>query len=230
VEVNSKEARRWQAFCLTAYEETGPSSYYSPDVRQKAQDEYCNSVCQTILGIVDDIAQKYTGVSSDGNGLHLIVKQASQLSMLFGKLQSRLELVDLHWFQKNNLEFSSFDARMTLRSPPIDGDPESQGEIAVLLSPGLLKWGRDNGDNWENWSVWTPARVEASNLRRVGDFPTPAIASQNDFQSSSAVYPQSLVGAVNARARLPQKTIGYQSVQQMTPPPRDWHSHQNQVD
>lgn len=212
----------------------GSSSYYPPELKEKAQDEYCASVCKTILDIVNDISLKYTGFSADGNSLHLIVKQASQLSILFGKLQSRLELVDLHWFEKNNLKFSSFDTRMILRSPPSDELLEYQGVIAILLSPGLLKWGRDNGDNWENWSVWTPAKVEASSLRRIKDLPTRAIASHNGFQSSSRAYSQSLVGTqiggVNAHVPRSQKTNGYQTVQQMTPSPRDWHSHQSQVD
>jgi hypothetical protein len=80
-------------------------------------------------------------------------------------LQSGIELMDFKWFEQNHLSFSSTDHRMELRSIDEGSDSKMEGEIAIVLCPGLLKWGRDNAENWNSWSVWTRARVEVFELR-----------------------------------------------------------------
>jgi hypothetical protein len=57
--------------------------------------------------------------------------------------------------------------RMELRSIDEGSDSKMEGEIAIVLRPGLLKWGRDNAENWNSWSVWTRARVEVFERRRL---------------------------------------------------------------
>ena len=47
--------------------------------------------------------------------------------------------MDLKWFKDNNLKFSSMDNRIELRSRDEFSKSNIQGEVIVVLCPGLLK-------------------------------------------------------------------------------------------
>jgi hypothetical protein len=41
-----------------------------------------------------------------------------------------------------------------------EAESRFQGVIAMVLYPGLLKWGRDDGSDCETWSVYSQAKIE----------------------------------------------------------------------
>lgn len=174
VYAHGKEARNWQASCLKSYEEqdTWPPYFNDSTERHKHRDEFCQSIRGSILNIVGRIVDTYCSRKADDgesgdDALFHVVKEASNLSVKLGMLQSGIELMDFKWFEQNHLSFSSTDHRMELRSIDEGSDSKMEGEIAIVLCPGLLKWGRDNAENWNSWSVWTRARVEVFERRRL---------------------------------------------------------------
>lgn len=214
IAAKSKEARSWQASCLKAHEEKSIwMPYFStPTERQEIRDERCRLICTSIIDKVGQIAFDYNGKDADEKGLFDVVHLASDLSIKLGILQSGIELMDLKWFKENNLKFSSMDNRMELRACDEFSKRHMEGEVMVVLCPGLLKWGRDNGDNWESWSVWARARVELMEPPRVQQS-RPNTKNQLSLVKCQAQpgYPNNRYGTqIDGQERTTQSTSGSQ--------------------
>ncbi|KAK0727479.1 hypothetical protein B0T26DRAFT_799487 [Lasiosphaeria miniovina] len=101
------------------------------------------------------------------------VREAAAIGKEFGELQSGLVLMDQTWLRRHAsllddtgcISPSDMGSRIEFKFDPVEeGKKLVRAKAAVVLFPGLLKYGTDGGDNWDTWTVWIPARVQLTDV------------------------------------------------------------------
>jgi len=143
-----------------------PPFFDSKHAKEQKREDFYQLVGDRICNILSPIATKYNLVVGDIRDKILVtIREAGTLSIDLGKLACGLEIVDRDWFSNSQRRFVPSDQRMKTRfmDEPIDGSHEPY--VSVILQPGLLKRGRDDGEAFDLWSVWSPAVVVLSELK-----------------------------------------------------------------
>lgn len=73
--------------------------------------------------------------------------------------------MDKSWFDKSQRVFVCDDERMKGRFMEEDEDSEDGFRVDIVLRPGFLKYGNDEGEHFGKFAVWIPAELE---LRELG--------------------------------------------------------------
>jgi len=184
---NDKAIRAWQAACLKAYNDNDCWKPYYRNIGEKEQSiqDYVNRVCDHIMGILTPIGKEYSRTQFDEekarNSLMAIAKLACDLAKLLGVLNSGFQLLDQRWLRACKDPVHPGDDRVNIqgwRESDQSLDVRAVGSIVIV--PGILKWGNDNGENWENWSVYTPAYISVYCKESV--VPRPKAALRNVVQ------------------------------------------------
>ena len=92
--------------------------------------------------------------------LRAIVEYAKTLNEKMSKQSSEPHMLSKSWLSDNNRLFIPNDTWVKSRLCDEDYDFQDLVRADLVLSPGFLKCGNDNGENLDDWSVWTPAMVE----------------------------------------------------------------------
>ena len=183
--VNEKAKRAWHAKVITAYVEA-PELMFG---KEKGDDKKlwlhkhvhgnATEFAEYILAAVRPIYDTFDHHAPNQSRLVDIVVRAAELGRELGMLESGLRVVNLEYIARRRNGYY-YDAWMELKNDALNEDEESpSGTVAVVLYPGLLKIGRDNGSNWESWTVWSKAKVELLPPTPVQDaVPAKAITHQ----------------------------------------------------
>ncbi len=180
---NRQSAKSWQAACLKRYETTitDTDEFGSAEEKATAHNLHVDSVLSTISVALEEIFGHYrvnfSHTSRQRSKLRNAITEATKIGKTLGGLQSGLVLMDKPWFckqadERGRVSPSDMGDRMRLLYEP-DGGKVIKGKVAVVLFPGLLKYGSDNGEGWESWSVWKPAIVELMDMEIEAPPPPP---------------------------------------------------------
>lgn len=148
----------WQSACLKMYDLS--DEFGSESAKEIAHEQS-----------IDDImfmVSKALGVENYGQANHPKLRTSISLAVDIGKelgqSLSGLVLMNKGWLQEHvdgdgYISVSTMGSRIEPRSPPDGGKTIVKGKVALVLLPGLLKYGSDDGEHWDSWTVWTPAKV-----------------------------------------------------------------------
>lgn len=115
----------------------------------------------------------------------VFIEAAGNLAIDLGKQAAGLKIMDKSWFEDSERVFVCDDERMKGRFGEEDEDPERNFRVDIILRPGFLKYGNDDGENLERYAVWIPAMLD---LGIEGDFdaqPPPHLQNALIIGSSS---------------------------------------------
>jgi hypothetical protein len=151
----------------------------SVEEKAAAREHHVDSIISLISVALKEILGHYNVDFNDPQcqrKLRKAIADATRIGESLGELQSGLVLMDKAWFSKHTDENghilpSVVGNRMRLLYEP-DGGKVIKGKVAVVISPGLLKYGADSGEGWETWSVWTPAIVQLMDMETEVSLPS----------------------------------------------------------
>ncbi|KAF5604323.1 hypothetical protein FPCIR_868 [Fusarium pseudocircinatum] len=156
--VNQKAAKMWQSACLKMYD-------LSDEFGSEREKETAHK--QSIDDIIFMIS-KALGIEDYGQVNHPKLRSSVSLAVDIGKElgQSLSGLVPMNkgWLHEHAdrdgyISASTMGSRIEPRYPPDEGRTIVKGKVALVLFPGLLKYGSDDGEHWDSWTVWIPAKV-----------------------------------------------------------------------
>ncbi|RSL88429.1 hypothetical protein CEP51_001744 [Fusarium floridanum] len=157
-QMNQKAAKMWQSACLKMYD-------LSDEFGSKHEKEIAREQC------IDDIifmVSKALRLEFYGQEPYSKLRRSIRLAVDIGKElgQSLSGLVPMNkgWLHEHvdgdgYISVSTMGSRIELRSPPDGGKTIVKGKVALVLFPGLLKYGSDDGEHWDSWTVWIPAKI-----------------------------------------------------------------------
>ncbi|KAK3366131.1 hypothetical protein B0T24DRAFT_670252 [Lasiosphaeria ovina] len=175
---NRRAARIWEAACLKMYNwsTTIPNNFGSLDDKVAAYQNHIDSIMSTISQTLKP-AFDILGLDLDDARmqpkLRDAVSEAAAIGKELGELQSGLVLMDQAWLRRHAsrpddtgcISPSDMGSRIDFKFDPAEeGTKLARAKAAVVLFPGLLKYGTDGGDNWDTWTVWIPARVQLTDV------------------------------------------------------------------
>lgn len=188
-------------------------------------------IAEEIDSITESIARTHFPDRSDHDQRlrrsMVFIEAAGDLAINLGKQAAGLKIMDKSWFEGSGRVFVCDDEKMKGRFAEEDEDPGGDFRVDIILRPGFLKYGNDDGENLERYAVWIPAMLD---LGIEGDFgvqPPPhlqntlAIGSSRDDVSmgNGSDYPQgiqTLPGAIEDSRSAP--TSEEQASPQREPP------------
>lgn len=94
----------------------------------------------------------------------VFIEAAGNLGVILGKQAAELGIMDKSWFERSGRVFVCDDERMKGRLAEEDDDLDGGLRVDLVLRPGFLKHGNDDGENLENYAVWIPAMLDLSEL------------------------------------------------------------------
>ncbi|KAF5570128.1 hypothetical protein FPANT_13803 [Fusarium pseudoanthophilum] len=156
--VNQKAAKMWQSACLKMYDlsdEFG-SEHEKKAAREQSIDDITSMVFKALeIGFNDQAHQPK---------LRNSISLAVDIGKTLGQSLSGLVPMNKGWLQEyvdadGYISASTLGSRIEPRYPPDGGKTIIKGKVALVLFPGLLKYGSDDGEHWDSWTVWTPAKV-----------------------------------------------------------------------
>lgn len=157
---------------MSAYEKFGqwPPPLQSQSAPSKSvtwhRERYYDSLVTEIDNILRPITHKhFPGRGDDEERLRRcreFVKAAGDLAVELGRNAAELRVVNKDWFSESARTFICDDDRMKDRFGEDDIDSRENPRVDIILRPGLLKYGNDEGENFDNYSVWIPALVDLS--------------------------------------------------------------------
>lgn len=171
--MNQRAAKIWQAACLGMYASSiaVTDEFGSAEDKAAAREEYIDNIMSTISTALKPIFDHNNLDFTDkecARKLRDLIVQAVKIGDVLGELHSGLVLMDKAWFRRHAHEKGDEEGRVSpsLLGSRIDVKAEPDGrlmikaKVAVILFPGLLKYGSDDGESWDSWSVWIPAKVQ----------------------------------------------------------------------
>ncbi|KAM7191241.1 hypothetical protein V8F20_009419 [Naviculisporaceae sp. PSN 640] len=182
-----RAAKIWQASCLKYYRSSlqATDNLGTPQEKVEAMERQIDNVTTSVLMAlkpVFDVCRLSGQSDSCQRKLRNTIFDATKVGTELAELQSGLVMMDKEWFQAHHTDEdglispphlgSRVDLKLQIASGPSSGDPHDQegvnrGKLALVLFPGLLKYGNDNGDNWESWTVWIQAKVLVTNVEMI---------------------------------------------------------------
>lgn len=88
------------------------------------------------------------------------VEAAGDLAVVLSRQAAKLEIMDKSWFERS--PFVCNDDRMKGRFAEEDEESEDGFQVDIVLRPGFLKYGNDQGESLEKYAVWIPAMLDLS--------------------------------------------------------------------
>lgn len=88
------------------------------------------------------------------------VEAAGDLAVVLSRQAAKLEIMDKSWFERS--PFVCNDDRMKGRFAEEDEESEEGFQVDIVLRPGFLKYGNDEGESLEKYAVWIPAMLDLS--------------------------------------------------------------------
>lgn len=92
----------------------------------------------------------------------VFIEAAGNLAITLGNQAAKLEIMDKSWFERSQRVFLFNDDRMKGRFAEEYEESEEGFQVDIILRPGFLKYGNDEGENLENYAVWIPAILDLS--------------------------------------------------------------------
>lgn len=117
---------------------------------------------------------------------------AMELSMKLSKQAAEIEVIDKSWYEEHGRSFLNNDPRMTNTSEL------EAGRIDLILCPGFVKRGNDEGTDFEKEAVWIPADVNLDEIIPPAPQNQPAKPTQrtpNSIQKSPECIAQKVLAA-----------------------------------
>jgi hypothetical protein len=173
----------------------------------------CNTLAREILDALRPLYIFFDQKLPTQDRMFALVAKAASLSRELGFLEAGVSMMS-----HQTLSDASAEVRRewaTLRNDDDDGDEAKsrfQGTIAMVLYPGLLKWGRDNGSNWGTWSVWSKARIEMVHAEHVATTLPPAGALQPGVKDHEHGQSEQPAQSDTQEVERPGQHISYASV------------------
>lgn len=141
------------------------------DLRQK----FYKEVADEIEEIVGPIARKHFPNRGDSEERFRrsmgFIEMAGDLAILLNRQAAKLEAMDKSWFERPGAAFVCNDERMKGRLGEECEESEEGFQVDIILRPGFLKYGNDEGENLEKYAVWIPAVVDVSEKGGYEDAP-----------------------------------------------------------
>lgn len=129
---------------------------------------YYEAVAKEIDSIIDPIARKHFPDRNDHDNRFqrsmVFIEAAGNLGVMLGKQAAELRIMDKSWFERSGRVFVCDDERMKGRLAEEDDDLDEGLRVDIVLRPGFLKYGNDDGENLEKYAVWVPAMLDLSEL------------------------------------------------------------------
>lgn len=126
---------------------------------------YYDAVAKEIDSIIDPIARKHFPDRNDHDARFQasmeFIEAAGDLAVILGRKAAELRIMDKSWFNHSGRVFVCNDERMKGRLA--EEDEDQLGEVLrvdIILRPGFLKYGNDDGENLEKYAVWVPAMLD----------------------------------------------------------------------
>ncbi|KAK0734757.1 hypothetical protein B0T26DRAFT_671000 [Lasiosphaeria miniovina] len=129
--------------------------------------KFIEGVCDTIMhDIIAPLGENVAvgGFSKDSvrNSLREVAYKALNLAITLGQLKSGQRMLDRKWVLDPQSELYDGDERVHFEDTASNISAASLGSPDVdfiVLLPGLLRYGDDNGDNFTSWSTLDPIRI-----------------------------------------------------------------------
>lgn len=182
--VNRKAAKMWQSACLKMYDlsdEFG-SEHEKKAARERSIDDITSMVFKALEIEVNDQAHQ--------TKLRRSISLAVDIGKTLGQSLSGLVPMNKGWLQEHvdgdgYISASTLGSRIEPRNLPGEGKTIAKGKVALVLFPGLLKYGSDDGEHWDSWTVWTPAKIHLMN-EQIEDIPQEA-PDQHNYQPPAKI-------------------------------------------
>lgn len=161
---NESRAYKWRASTFAAYERCHPSA--APEPTSSLPQAFYRTIADEIEDIVGPIARKHFP-DRDDNAQRWqramgFVEAAGDLAAILSRQAAKLEIIDKAWFERSQTAFVCADDRMHGRLGEEDEDEEDGFQVDIILQPGFLKYGNDDGEDLEKYAVWIPAMLDLS--------------------------------------------------------------------
>lgn len=167
---NESRAYKWRASTFTAYERCqfwaplDPSA--APEPTASLRSAFYRAVADEIEATVGPIARKHFPDRTD-HAQRLqrtmeFVEAAGALAATLSRQAAKLEIIDKAWFERSRTAFVCADDRMQGRFAEEDEDEQDGFQVDIVLRPGFLKYGNDDGEDLEKYAVWIPAMLDLS--------------------------------------------------------------------
>lgn len=174
---NQSQAQKWRATTLALYgrcREWVPADSSVPSESiSRCRQRFYQEIAEEIDLIIRSIAQTHFPDRNDHDERFrrsvVFIEAAGNLAISLGKQAARLKIMDKSWFEGSGRVFACDDERMKGRFAEEDEDPEEEFRVDIILRPGFLKYGNDDGENLERYAVWIPAMLD---LGIKGDYDT----------------------------------------------------------
>lgn len=128
--------------------------------REQKVAERCVEFTDEISDLLEPLYRHFDQQLPSSQQIFDLVKEAAALSRQFAVLEAGLVMMDIGPLNTVPVDvFSSWTDVHKSRGTEESEKLGRLGGVAMILYPGLLKIGRDNGSNWGDWSVWNKARV-----------------------------------------------------------------------
>ncbi|KAK0619195.1 hypothetical protein B0T14DRAFT_518781 [Immersiella caudata] len=180
-----KAAKQWQAACLRMYNSSRgvTSSLGTAEEKSNIAEGFiqgtCLAVSQTLQPILDVVlGDGNRNVFDSGENLEKlrdIVAEAVDIGRNLGELRADLIIMNNRWFQHRSdpdgfISPSDLGARIDPRFSAEEEESQAicRAKVGIVLFPGLLKYGNDDGERWDSWTVWTPAKVQLIRVEAEG--------------------------------------------------------------
>lgn len=166
-----------------------------PESISDLQQKFYKEVADEIEEIVGPIARKHFPDRGDSEERFRrsmeFIKIAGDLAILLNRQAAKLEIMDKSWFERPEAAFVCKDERMKGRFMEEDEESEEGFQVDIILRPGFLKYGNDEGENLENYAVWIPAVLDLSEKGGYEDAPETMSA---DMPENNVTVPDINVG------------------------------------
>lgn len=167
---NESRAYKWRASTFTAYERCqfwaplDPSA--APEPTASLRQAFYHTIADEIEATVGPIARKHFPDRSD-HAQRLqrtmeFVSAAGAIAATLSRQAAKLEIIDKAWFERSRTAFVCADNRMQGRFAEEDEDEPDGFQVDIVLRPGFLKYGNDDGEDLEKYAVWIPAVLDLS--------------------------------------------------------------------
>ncbi|RSL41497.1 hypothetical protein CEP54_015798 [Fusarium duplospermum] len=182
--VNQKAAKMWQSACLKMYD-------ISDEFGSKHEKEMAREQCiDNIMSMVSKALRLEFHGQTQQVKLRGSIGNAVDIGKELGQLLSGLVPMDKAWLHEHvdgegYVSVSTMGSRIEPRSPPDGGKAIVKGKVALVLFPGLLKYGSDGGEHWDSWTVWIPAKIHLMD-EQIENI-TPELPDQHVYQPPAKI-------------------------------------------
>lgn len=165
---NKSQAQKWLATALATYWQCGEwasfGSTVPPEPISRYREQYYEEIAKEIDLMISPIARKHFPNRNDHDERFRrsmrFIEAAGNLAIILGKQAAELKIMDKSWFEGSGRGFVCDDERMKGRFAEEDEDAGEGFRVDIVLRPGFLKYGNDDGENLEKYAVWIPAMLD----------------------------------------------------------------------